>query len=346
MTARRWTAFVAGIGSLVLLCALAYGGSEYFVEISDPQRAYGGNTLLADNSNPDVSEIVEINMAGQPVWRYSIPGELAERRRNRDQIVMQAQALPNSNILFNIQHVGLFEIDRKGTILWQYRDSGASHDVRRLPNGNTLYCRGWVSKGKPQVVEVDSAGKVVWTWDGLKHFDRPPYGDISKEGWMHINGAVRLANGNTLISIRNFNCLVEVSPDDSLIWKLDFPLVDMPIEKKLTIPAHPHSPVVLPGGNVLVSLTGINLIVEVDRKTGVPVWKWEYPQKGKRPVHIRDASRLPNGNTLFVESNAITELTPEGTPVWKMVVRSINPGGPRFTYLFKAQRIIPPTQSK
>lgn len=335
-----------GLLGLPLLCPLAHGEAKYRVEIYDRDRAYWGNTLFADNSNPDVSEIIEIDMEGQVIWRYLVPGELTNRRRHRDQIVMQVQRLPNSNVLFNIQRVGLFEIDRSGKIVWQHQDSEASHDVKRLSNGHTLYVRGWVAKGKPHVVEIDPGGKLIWSWDGLKHFDQPPYADINKEGWIHVNGAIRLSNGNTVISLRNFNSVIEISPDDSLIWKQEFPLGDIPLEKRLTFPFHPHSPEILPNGNLLLSLTGANLIVEIDRKTGLLVWKWEYPQKGKRSVHIRDASRLANGNTLFVEANAITELASDGRPVWKMVVPGINPSGPKFAFLFKAQRIDSASRAK
>lgn len=251
-----------GLLGLALLCPLAHGEAKYRIEIYDRDRACWGNTLFADNSNPDVSEIIEIDMEGQVIWRYLVPGELTNRRRHRDQIVMQVQRLPNSNVLFN------------------------------------------------------------------------------------VNGAIRLSNGNTVISLRNFNSVIEISPDDSLIWKQEFPLGDIPLEKRLTFPSHPHSPEILPNGNLLLSLTGANLIVEIDRKTGLLVWKWEYPQKGKRSVHIRDASRLANGNTLFVEANAITELASDGRPVWKMVVPGINPSGPKFAYLFKAQRIDSASRAK
>jgi outer membrane protein assembly factor BamB len=156
---------------------------------------------------------------------------------------------------------------------------------------------------------------------------------------MHVNGATRLPNGNTLISIRNFNTIAEVSRDGVVVWKQELPLGDMPLEKKLTYKSHPHDPEVLPNGNILVALTGINTVLEIDRKTGQQVWKWEYPTTDGRPVHIRDANRLPNGNRLIVTANSIIELAPDGAPVWKMVATSISPAGPRFTYLFKAQRV-------
>jgi hypothetical protein len=156
------------------LAGPVYCGGTYQVEVYVRDRTFPGTTLFADNSDPSVSEIVEIDMQGNVVWKYAVPKGIADRTRQRDRIVMDVKRLPNSNILFNVQRAGIFEIDRTGRLVWQHKDAEVSHDADRLPNGNTLYVRGWAAKGGNHVVEVDPMGGIVWAWDGLKDFVNPP----------------------------------------------------------------------------------------------------------------------------------------------------------------------------
>lgn len=248
--------------------------------------------------------------------------------------------LPNNNVLFNVHHVGVFEVNRSGQVVWSHLDSGASHDVDRLPNGNTLYVRGWVSKGEPHVIEVDPRGAIVWSWDGLRQFDKPP-STVFNQGWIHVNAATRLDNGNTLISLRNFNAVVEVDRAGDVVFIQEFPLQDLPPKKRLELQAHPHNPELLANGNLLVALTGANVVLEADRQTRRPAWKWEHPDGPGNIAHIRDANRLPNGHTLLVEANAISEVAPDCEIVWRLRAVPIDKRGKRLHFLYKAQRISP-----
>jgi hypothetical protein len=161
---------------------------------------------------------------------------------------------------------------------------------------------------------------------------------VEDQGWMHVNSVTRLANNNTLVSIRNFNTVAEVTPDGNVKNETLFPPRPMPLKKRLGLRAHPHDPEYQQNGNILAVLTGANKLLEVPSTGGPPVWKWEHPN-GKRPVaSMRDANRLPNGNTLIVERDAITEITPQGKTVWQLKVANVSK---KPTFLFKAQRISP-----
>ena len=73
---------------------------------------------------------------------------------------------------------------------------------------------------------------------------------------------------------------------------------------------------------------------------GIPISRvlWQHPT-GKRPAEgVRDANRLPNGNTLIVESSAINEITADGELVWRLRVANF---GRQKKVLYKAQRISP-----
>ncbi len=320
---------ILAFGVIIILAysSMAYS-ARYVIEKYDTDHAFNGTTLFADNSDPDNPRIVEVDMRGNTVWDFRVPDSLFPDFRKRYNIVMDVERLPNNHILFNIQKVGIYEIERGGKLVWKHEDTETSHDVDRLPNGNTLYVRGWVRKGGKHVIEIDPSGKEVWSWDGMRHFDREPFSNIHHQGWMHVNGVTRLSNGNTLISIRNFNMIVEVDPEGMPVWKYQF-----------KSRSHPHDPELLPDNHLLIPITSANRVIEIDRVTKTPVWEWTHPN-GARPIaHIRDANRLPNGNTLIVEANRITEVMPDGEIVWRLRIPSIDIDSKRFKFLYKAERI-------
>lgn len=307
--------------------------ADYKVLSYDPAKAFNGTTLFADNSLEWSKGIVEVDMNGKVIWDYPVPKSLFGGKLGREIIVMDVEKLANGNILFVIREVGIYEVDRTGKVVWSHLDSGASHDADRLPNGNTLYVRGWVNKGDNHVVEIDPQGNTVWAWNGMAQFNKPPYQDVYEEGWIHVNAVTRLENGNTLISLRNFNLVVEVNHSGDIVWMCN-------LADKFSSRAVPHDPEVLPTGDVLVALTGMNIVAECRRSDGMPVPFWKHPDGG-RIASIRDVNRLPNGNTLIVEANKITELSPEQKVVWQLWVPSIQVAGRSnlLKYLYKAQRI-------
>jgi hypothetical protein len=225
----------------------------------------------------------------------------------------------------------VFEIDRAGNIVWSYEDRKISHDADRLPSGNTLFVFGADDqKGDAQVKEVNPEGEIVWSWYAKDHFDKPPYRDIYLEGWTHANAVTRLSDGNTLISLRNFNLTVEVAPEGEVVWSYDWGAIG----------DCPHDPEVLPNGNILIALwvrpgipAGPNRAVEVDTETGEVVWEFEL-------AGVRDADRLPNGNTLITGGIHIVEVTPDGEVVWRLGVRGVTLSRlDHGRWFYKAKRI-------
>lgn len=266
------------------------------------------------------------------------PNSLFPIRRTGQKVVSDIEQLANGNTIFNIQMVSIFEVHGRGEIVRRLDDNKASHDVDRLSNGNTIYVRGWEGKGGKHVIELDPLGKEVWSWDAIPAYDRHPYIGVENQGWIHVNAITRLSNGNTLISLRNFNTIAEITQDGDVLRETVFPRKKMPAEKRVHLKAHPHDPELQPNGNILVAITGINLVLEVSPSGGPPVWKWQHPT-GKRPAEgVRDANRLPNGNTLIVESSAINEITADGELVWRLRVANI---GRQKKVLYKVQRISP-----
>jgi outer membrane protein assembly factor BamB len=316
-----------------LFCGEAIASSEgkadpdFLVDINNPTKAWNGNTILPDNHKRDSPRVVEINMNGEVVWEYVLPGNL-KRYTNPG---FDVELLPSGNILLVLPGSGIYEIDRKGEIIWSHRDKKVSHDADRLPNGNTLYVYGKEdTKNDPQVKEVDPSGKLLWSWYAKKEFNKSPYKDIHNQGWTHTNAVTRLENGNTLISPRNFNMLVEVDPQGKVVRTIG--------EKYLK---YQHDPEVLPNGNILVANHDTpHEVLEIDSQTGEIIWRYAIEKKRAWPV--RDANRLPNGNTLITGTTVLLEITADKEIVWRLFLRNVNFRSPKDAPalgFYKAQRI-------
>jgi hypothetical protein len=289
------------------------------VAIYDPAKACNGTTLLPLNYDSANRRLVEVNMLGEIIWEYQVP----------ENGFTDVELLPGGNLLYTVGGQGIYEIDRDGNKVWSYPTSRADHDADRLPNGNTLFvCAADYSKSDAQVTEIDSSGQIVWQWYAKDHFDVPPYADIvSGEGdWTHTNAVSRLANGNTLISLRNFNLLAEVDAPGDVVRVIGEGIL-----------IQPHDPVILPDGNILVASQDIpeQRAKEIDPTTDAVVW--QSPGFGPESYPVRDANLLPNGNILITAADRVVEVTPEGEVVWQLVLEGVTFYPPSGFY--KAERI-------
>ena len=103
-----------------------------------------------------------------------------------------------------------------------------------------------------------------------------------------------------------------------------------------------HDPEILPNGNILVANHHIpHRAIEIDPKTRKIVWQSVMFERGAAPV--RDADRLPNGNTLITGTTRIIEVTPEGEILWRLrvIVEIANPRDLGRKGFYKAERIAP-----
>jgi len=288
---------------------------DILVDIYVPEKVWQGTTLFSDNHNLKKPRLVEVNMRGEIVWQYLVPEHLKQYTNPG----FDVKWLPNNNILFVLPRNGVYEIDRKGNVIWSYMDKKVSHDADRLPNGNTLVVWGGEDEiSDAQVKEINPKGKIVWAWYAKDHFNKSPYKEIRDEGWTHTNSATRLPNGNTLISLRNFNFVVEVDSQGSVVRTFGQGLL-----------FKQHDPSILDNGNLLAgshrpapafaSSIKSYAAVEIDLKKGEIVWKFEWP-KGL-PQGARNVKRLPNGNSLVQGGVRIVEVTPTGEVVWQLRLR-------------------------
>jgi hypothetical protein len=297
----------------------------FVLEKYDSEKAMDGTTLFPDNHDSTKPRIVEVNMRGEVIWQYYVPQAL----RTYTNPGFDVERLPNNNILFVLPGNGVYEIDRDGKVVWSYKTTKISHDADRLPNGNTLFAFGRNDKiSDPQVQEINPEGEVVWSWYAKSYFDTAEYRSISIEGWSHTNAVSRMSNGDTLVSLRNFNLLAEVSPDGKVVKTIGKGMM-----------TKQHDPAILPNGNILFADHATpNKAIEIDNDEKI-VWEYTIAQ----PLWpARDVNRLPNGNTLITGTRKIIEITPDKEVVWILALKDTSSftqqTAPAYGF-YKAERI-------
>jgi len=276
--------------------------SDFAVTMPDWTKTAWGTTIFPDNHISGKPRIVEINMKGEIIWQYLVPTELAQYTNPG----FDVEVLPNNDVLFVLPGSGVYEVDRPGETVWSFKDAKVSHDADRLANGNTLVVFGNNDMiTDSQVREIDPSGKVVWSWKAGDHFNTPEYNTIYAEGWTHTNAVERLANGNTMISMRNFDFIVEVDKNGDVVRKIG--------EGILT---EQHDPVTLENGNILVADHGRpQSIMELDSSDNIV---WQFILRNQTDYPARDADKLSNGDILITTARRILEVTPEKEIVWEM----------------------------
>lgn len=295
------------------------------ITVYDESKAYNGTTIFADNHIPNEPRIVEVNMYGETVWEYVVPKELAQY----DNPGLDVEKLDNGNVLFILPANGIYEVDREGETVWSYLDGKISHDVDRLPNGNTLVVFGNKDTYKDaQVKEISPEGEIVWSWYANSCFKGEEYVSIFNDGWTHANAAERLDNGNTLISLRNFNLIAEVDGEGNLIRTIGEGILE-----------EQHDPKMEKNGNILLANQATpHAALVLNPDTNEIDWKFAIEEHSSWPV--RGADRLPNGNVLITEADRLVEVTVDKEIVWELVLKDpIEKGEGSAIGLFTSQRV-------
>jgi hypothetical protein len=263
----------AGVVVLALLSCSAVGSPSVFptgVTIYDPAKAYNGyvvfggadgNTHLIDMDGNEVHQWPRLGLPSV----YLDPGLSGGKRGH---VLVQLSTLdddkdantgtglnPGEKLLHSNKSVG--ELDWEGHVVWQWGEQapgGAArqhHDLRRLPNGNTLILANWIHpipgfKVKnlydDVIYEVTPTGGVVWKWaasDHLKEFGFSPSAlrllyQTAKPDYLHVNdmtplgpnrwfdaGDKRFDPNNILIDSREANFIVIIDKSSGkVVWRV------------------------------------------------------------------------------------------------------------------------------
>lgn len=171
----------------------------------------------------------------------------------------------------------IIEVDRQGRLLKELKlkvlHPNAHTDTRlarKLTTGNYLVCH----EGDGTIREYDGdSSKVVWEYE-VPLFGREPADGHGPEAFGNkCFAALRLANGNTLISSGNGHSVLEVSPDKKIVWQIgqrDLPGITLAWVTTLEVLANGNYVI----GNCHAGPDNPQLI-ELDPKTKRVVWTFK-----------------------------------------------------------------------
>ena len=283
--------------------------------------------------------------------------------------------LENGNLLWagrmaeGPQHMGgrsglIREYDWNGKVVWEHVHVGQHHDLRRLPNGNTIFL-GWaivppdiakrIPGGLPgtahadscmygdTIVEITPNGKTAWEWQAWRDIEfeqHPIFCNQVRDEYAHANAISPLENGDIYISFRRLNTVALIDKETRrLKWHHRDDSWGMQ-----------HDCVPLANGNITLFANGINTpnnpfsrVIELDPRTRKTVWEYRAkPSYTFFSPHISGAQRLPTGNTLICEGQwgRLFEVTPECETVWEYVSPFMGPDrvGDPSNEVFRAYR--------
>jgi outer membrane protein assembly factor BamB len=333
---------------VVLLAALGFQAataeSTYSGAVRAGEGAYPGETLITVQSygwfSYDNGEAFVVNESGDVVWTFDPPNSR----------VFDAEEVEGGNILASVatrrpasecppEHLQrtddcvenrVVELDRDtGEIVWNYTwyDEFISehevHDADRLPSGETAI----VDMGNERAFTVDRDGEITWAWSAVEHLGpgsefwaehvpeerRDEYRREGPESdWTHVNDIDRLEDGTIQLSIRNFDVVIAVDPNTNEIVDV----VGSPGNRDLMYEQHNPNRIEH-DDTMLVADSENDRIVEIDLETEEVIWTFR--GSDQQLAWPRDADRLPNGNTLVVDSRnfRVLEVNETGTVVWE-----------------------------
>ena len=223
------------------------------------------------------------------------------------------QMLASGNILLVLSksekrpHGAVVEVQRSGSDAGKivFEHVGTQSEVntaQRLENGNTML----VEAGEhPRILEVDPKGAIV---------SETAIRCQSDNHHMESRMTRKLANGNYLVPQLLDRVVREYTPKGEVVREVKTP--DAPKD------AWPFTAISLPSGNLLITCTHGNMVIEVDA-AGTEVWRLTNADFD-RPL-LNDpcgAQRLANGNTVICSyaigdgGTKLLEVTREKKVVW------------------------------
>lgn len=262
-------------------------------ELGDCTMTSNGNVVFSRKSfgAQEITPDLQAGSGGKIVWEYQEdPGTEVHTAQpvGADKVLVMQNGTPAKLMLIDKRKApSCRSTEACVEKAWTPESKGGTHGmfrhVRMLANGNLLI--PYTGGGQHKVVEYDQQMKPVWEVE-------------SKSPW----AAVRLKNGNTLISGNQHKYVREVTPDKKVVWELT--QADVPEIPFFTI----QEAMRLQNGNTIVNnWCGGGLkkeqwaqecvqVFEVtpDKKVVWKVKQWENPNLGPgSSTHILDEPGVP-----------------------------------------------------
>lgn len=308
----------------------------------DRKRAHEGLNLYTAGHEPAA---YLIDMRGRVLHRWAAafedvwPGALGPGDRRSLQFWRRVRLFPGGDLIAIWDGHGLARFDKDSRVLWKSMN-GAHHDLDVAQNGDIYVLArerqlvAHVDASQPIledfVLVLDQSGAEKRRVSLLEAFERSErYGHIwraaeRRRGDVFHTNAIELldgrfahvhpafAAGNVLVSIRFLDAIAVVDLDlGEVVWAATGTF------------KRQHEPTILESGNLLLfdnegpGPDNFSAVTEYRLPGMEPVWEY----RGSREVPFYSntcgtAQRLPNGNTLITESDAVlaeaVELSKEG----------------------------------
>lgn len=266
---QAWSAAVAVLAAAVSWLP-ATAGAE--VTAHDPGRAFAGYNLRVSHDPPGA---VLMDMDGSTLHEWTcgpaaaFPGTDVPDEPGFTDRWTNVRLLPNGDVLGIIGGVGLVRLDRTSRIVWTHK--GGEHDDLEVAGDGRIYALGsalnsvnWVNRTDPiledYVLVLDADGTLLKKVSLLDAVTNSDFDNIVRTAHMSRSGRVLRANSLQVL-------------DGSFSG---------------TIPS-------FKGGNVLVSLYGLDTIAVLDMGSKALVWT----QFGMWLGQL-DTTLLPGGNVLLL----------------------------------------------
>lgn len=269
-----------GNGKLAIVDA--DGGTEWEMNwggIHDICVLKNGHILVQQGG----AKVAEIDpRTKQVVWSYDSAKQNGNEGKRIE--VHAFQPLEDGHLMIAESGAGrIIEVDRDGKIRKELKlkvihpnPHTDTRLARKLANGNYLVCH----EGDGFVREYDGkTSEVTWEYE-VPLFGKQPKGGHGPEAFGNkCFAALRLANGNTLISTGNGHSVIEVTPAREIVWKVeqnDLPGITLAWVTTLEV---------LPNGNYVIGNChageGQPLLVELEPATKKVVWQFDqFPKFG------------------------------------------------------------------
>jgi len=265
--------------------------------IHQEDKAYAGFTLVPVTGT---AEIHLINMQGEVLHMWPIDADRARLLPNGNILVIHGSRWGRNNSPWQEMRETITEYNWEGEVVWEYvADDVAHHDLRRLPNGNTLFLGRAIlpdelkdriehpQRRSPEtradsVIEVNPEGDIVWEWYAYDHLDLNYCG---ARGCGYLN--VREGSTRELEDWTHINA-VQVIPENK--W------YDAGDER------------FRPGNLILMPRNWWTVII-IDRETGNSVWEYNGDYNGGisggHEPHMIEKGMPGEGNILVFDNGSI-----------------------------------------
>lgn len=300
--------------------------------------------------------LVATDKQGQIIWYYTIP-----IRINTSDSTVTVIRLANGNWMYLARSFGFEEISPDARTVDRYplKKGGLTvhHDFTQLPDGRIFFIAYEERRvdfseqgGSPRTqVRGDTLNVldlktdlVEQVWSSFDYLDpsqrrdhwRQRTEDNGAEDWTHMNTVSLGQRGNVIISMRNLDQILSLSPDlASIEWKLGGPGSDFAFQDEGDRFWGQHSVRELPGNRITMFdngnfrpdgeySRGLDLQLDFATMTASRIWEYRHSPDmfSSRGCNV---IRMPNGNTLlnfgFNDPSlpgVLVEARPDGGASW------------------------------